>query len=99
MRVPFLLHSFAGCYLVFLYYDYFKAEDLIKELMSKLDNQSNKKLIEEKGLRYLVERFKERAKREIGEIKLQCYGMTLKALRYIISIFFNSNIVYIHNGV
>jgi hypothetical protein len=49
--------------------------------MNELDSPNNKKLIQEKGLQYLVERFKERIKREVGIKKLESYGMNDEAFQ------------------
>jgi hypothetical protein len=61
--------------------------------MNKLDSLSVIKLAKEKGLMYYVKRFKESVKIIIGQIKLESYGINLKAFRY--SIF--SHVVTVHN--
>jgi hypothetical protein len=61
---------------------YFKGVDTIRRLINKLDTSNNIKFVAAKGLKYLAERFKQRAKKEINEMKLESYGMNFIAFRY-----------------
>jgi hypothetical protein len=51
------------------------------KLINKLDSPINRQLIAAKGLEYMVERFKQRARGEIGELKLESYRLNIDAFR------------------